>query len=69
LKTRLKGLPADCKIRAKTGTLRATGSLAGYVETNAGATHAFAIIVEGITDMGKVKSEMDAFVVSLCSER
>ena len=69
LKTRLKGLPADCKIRAKTGTLRATGSLAGYVETNAGATHTFAIIVEGITDMAKVKSEMDAFAVSLCSER
>jgi D-alanyl-D-alanine carboxypeptidase/D-alanyl-D-alanine-endopeptidase (penicillin-binding protein 4) len=66
LRNRFKGLNAKCFVRAKTGSLRATNALAGYVERPNGGTLAFALIVEGVTDSVALKPEMDAFVMSLC---
>jgi serine-type D-Ala-D-Ala carboxypeptidase/endopeptidase (penicillin-binding protein 4) len=66
LRRRFKGLPAGCQVRGKTGTLRATNALAGYVERAQGGPLVFAIIVEGVTDSVALKPEMDAYVTSLC---
>ena len=45
LKGRLRGTPAEGRIRAKTGTLRGANALAGYVDRADGARLAFAIAV------------------------
>ncbi|MGC4068209.1 MAG: D-alanyl-D-alanine carboxypeptidase/D-alanyl-D-alanine-endopeptidase [Polyangiaceae bacterium] len=66
LRHRLTGLPNGCVIRAKTGSLRGTSSLSGYVARPEGVTLAFGVIVEGIADMAAPRPEIDAFVASLC---
>ncbi len=45
LKDRMKDQPTRARIRAKTGTLSDANAVAGYVETQAGETLAFAIFV------------------------
>ena len=45
LKERMKDQPTRARIRAKTGTLSDANAVAGYVETQAGETLAFAIFV------------------------
>jgi D-alanyl-D-alanine carboxypeptidase/D-alanyl-D-alanine-endopeptidase (penicillin-binding protein 4) len=45
LKSRLRGTPAEGRVRAKTGTLRGANALAGYVDRADGSRLAFAIAV------------------------
>lgn len=45
LKERMKDQPTRARVRAKTGTLSDANAVAGYVETQAGETLAFAIFV------------------------
>jgi D-alanyl-D-alanine carboxypeptidase/D-alanyl-D-alanine-endopeptidase (penicillin-binding protein 4) len=66
LRHRLAGVPRGCVIRAKTGSLRGTSSLSGYVARPDGAEWAFGVIVDGIADMAAPRPEIDAFVASLC---
>jgi D-alanyl-D-alanine carboxypeptidase len=54
-------------VRGKSGSLRATNALAGYVEPLRGQAMAFAVIVEGLTDASAVKEQMDSFVEGLCA--
>lgn len=66
LKNRFTELPKDCIVRGKTGTLKATSALSGYVDSRGKRPLAFAVIVENITDLAALKPEIDAFVTSLC---
>jgi D-alanyl-D-alanine carboxypeptidase/D-alanyl-D-alanine-endopeptidase (penicillin-binding protein 4) len=67
LRGRFSRLPSGCVIRAKTGSLRGTSSLSGYVARPDGTHWAFGVIVEGIADMAAPRPNIDAFVASLCT--
>jgi D-alanyl-D-alanine carboxypeptidase/D-alanyl-D-alanine-endopeptidase (penicillin-binding protein 4) len=45
LKNRLKGAPTEGRVLAKTGTLRTTNTLAGYLTTRSGERLAFAVVL------------------------
>jgi len=49
LKDRLRGTPAEGNVRAKTGTLRLSNALAGYLARASGERVAFAIVVNNHT--------------------
>ncbi|HMA93685.1 MAG TPA: D-alanyl-D-alanine carboxypeptidase/D-alanyl-D-alanine-endopeptidase [Polyangiaceae bacterium] len=66
LTSRLRKLPAGCFVRGKTGTLRSTISLAGYVERSNGTTLAFALIAENVKRQAEARAAMDQLVTSLC---
>lgn len=59
LADRLKGTPAEGRVRAKTGSMSNVRSLAGFVETAAGEPLAFAFLVNGFDVRA---SEIDARV-------
>lgn len=46
---RMKGTPAEGKLRAKTGSLKGISTLAGYTETADGEPLAFAVMIENFT--------------------
>lgn len=66
LTSRLRRLPEGCFVRAKTGTLRSTISLAGYIERSGHSTMAFAIIAEKVKRQGEARAAMDQFIAALC---
>lgn len=67
LSTRLRGLPEGCHVRAKTGTLRANISLAGYVDRRDDKTLAFAIVTDDVKSQPATRAAIDGFVSSLCN--
>lgn len=68
LRSRLRNRPKDMRVFAKTGTLSAVHSLAGYVYRGERSPLAFAVIVEGVTDAAGTRAQIDEFVLSLYSE-
>lgn len=66
LSRRLRKLPAGCLVRAKTGTLRTTISLAGLITRTDGHELAFAIVIENVKDQASTRSEIDRFIGELC---
>lgn len=66
LSTRFRSLPDGCFVRAKTGTLRANISLAGYVDRRDGRTLAFAVITDEVKNQSATRAAIDGFVTSLC---
>jgi serine-type D-Ala-D-Ala carboxypeptidase/endopeptidase (penicillin-binding protein 4) len=67
LSKRLRTLPSGCMVRAKTGTLRAVISLAGYLARADGTLLGFAIVVEDVKDQAATRLQIDRFVESLCA--
>ena len=66
LKRRLKGLPADVTVRAKTGTLTGVSALSGYLEVN-GKTLVFALIGNG-GGTSTIRGAMDAVVTRVANQ-
>lgn len=66
LASRLRRLEPGCLVRAKTGTLRDTVSLAGYVERQDERALAFAIVLENVKNQTAARTQIDRFVASLC---
>jgi D-alanyl-D-alanine carboxypeptidase/D-alanyl-D-alanine-endopeptidase (penicillin-binding protein 4) len=63
LRKRFKEKRFDGRVLAKTGTLRDTSSLAGYVRAEDGRVLAFAILCEG--ELGVYRALQDAVVAAL----
>ncbi|MFN9213686.1 MAG: D-alanyl-D-alanine carboxypeptidase/D-alanyl-D-alanine-endopeptidase [Gemmatimonadota bacterium] len=68
LRYRMRGTPAQGKLRAKTGTTNEVASLAGYVTTRDGETLAFAAIYNG-RDRWRAKALTDAIGATLAAWR
>ena len=60
------GAKYDGRIFAKTGTLRDTSSLAGYVRAQSGRTYAFVVLCEG--DIGRARELQDDVVEALVGQ-
>ena len=67
LKGRMKGTAAEGRVRAKTGTIRHTAALAGYVTTRRGERLAFAMLVNNARSLREANKAMDALAVALAS--
>jgi D-alanyl-D-alanine carboxypeptidase/D-alanyl-D-alanine-endopeptidase (penicillin-binding protein 4) len=66
LKSRLKDLPRERMVRAKTGTLRDVIALSGYVLGDPGRSVAFSFLANGIAGRrGDAKKLADAIVRAL----
>lgn len=65
---RLKGTPGEGRVFAKTGSMSNVRSLAGYVDTLAGETLAFAVITNGF-DVGarEIDARVDELLLALVS--
>lgn len=66
LRRRLEGARFDGRVFAKTGTLRDTSSLAGYVRGQGGRTFAFVVLCEG--EVGRARELQDDVVEALVVE-
>jgi D-alanyl-D-alanine carboxypeptidase/D-alanyl-D-alanine-endopeptidase (penicillin-binding protein 4) len=70
LEKRMRGTAAEKRVLAKTGTLRATNALAGYVTTVRGERLAFAVIVNNHAGKGRpAVAAIDAVAAALASAR
>jgi D-alanyl-D-alanine carboxypeptidase/D-alanyl-D-alanine-endopeptidase (penicillin-binding protein 4) len=66
LKGRLRGTPAEGRLQAKTGTLRQSAALAGYVTPRSGGRLAFAVAANHHTGKsGVVTDAIDAIAIIL----
>jgi D-alanyl-D-alanine carboxypeptidase/D-alanyl-D-alanine-endopeptidase (penicillin-binding protein 4) len=66
LAKRLKGTPAEGKLRAKTGSLKGISTLAGYTETADGEPLAFAVLIENFTGpVARIRDVQDRIAVLL----
>jgi D-alanyl-D-alanine carboxypeptidase/D-alanyl-D-alanine-endopeptidase (penicillin-binding protein 4) len=66
LEKRMRGTAAEGRVFAKTGTLRQTNALAGYVITKSGSRLVFSIVVNHHTARGREATEaIDRFVSAL----
>jgi D-alanyl-D-alanine carboxypeptidase/D-alanyl-D-alanine-endopeptidase (penicillin-binding protein 4) len=59
LRARMRGAPAQDRLRAKTGSTSEVTSLGGYVTTSGGEELAFAFIYNG-SDLTRAKQTIDA---------
>jgi D-alanyl-D-alanine carboxypeptidase/D-alanyl-D-alanine-endopeptidase (penicillin-binding protein 4) len=66
LKSRMRGTPADGRLRAKTGTTSEVTSLGGYVTAANGEELVFAFIYNG-TDRFRAREAIDAMGSTLAS--
>ena len=66
LRKRFEAAKYDGRVFAKTGTLRDTSSLAGYVRGESGRTYAFAVLCEG--DVGRSRELQDDVVEILVGQ-
>src|SRR5262249_23254550 len=66
LRKRFGAAKYDGRVFAKTGTLRDTSSLAGYVRTAAGRTLVFVVLCEG--DIGRAHELQDDVVAALVEQ-
>jgi D-alanyl-D-alanine carboxypeptidase/D-alanyl-D-alanine-endopeptidase (penicillin-binding protein 4) len=66
LRKRFGGAKYDGRIFAKTGTLRDTSSLAGYVRAQSGRTFAFVVLCEG--EIGRARELQDDVVEALVGQ-
>ncbi len=64
----MKAHRAEGRVLAKTGTLRATSSLAGYVTTRSGSRLAFAFVVNNARSAREASAALDAMAVALASQ-
>jgi D-alanyl-D-alanine carboxypeptidase/D-alanyl-D-alanine-endopeptidase (penicillin-binding protein 4) len=64
LKSRLNSTPAENNVRAKTGSLRHVNTLSGYVETRAGQTLAFCVMLNNYAG-GSGRAQVDAIAEML----
>lgn len=63
---RLKGTPGEGRVFAKTGSMSNVRSLAGYVDTLAGETLAFAVMTNGFDVRGaEIDERVDALLLAL----
>jgi D-alanyl-D-alanine carboxypeptidase/D-alanyl-D-alanine-endopeptidase (penicillin-binding protein 4) len=69
LERRLKGGAAEGRVFAKTGTLKQTNALAGYVRTRGGAWLAFSIVVNHHTATGREATDAIDAVANLLAGR
>ncbi len=67
LAKRLRKLAPGCFVRAKTGTLRSTISLAGLIGRKDRNDLAFAVVVEDVKDQAATRAEIDRFIETLCN--
>lgn len=67
LSKRMRRLPSGCVVRAKTGTLRSTISLAGLIGRQDGRDLVFAVLADDVKDQTSTRAEIDRFVEDLCS--
>jgi D-alanyl-D-alanine carboxypeptidase/D-alanyl-D-alanine-endopeptidase (penicillin-binding protein 4) len=66
LANRMKGTPAEGKLRAKTGSLKGISTLAGYTETADGEPAAFAFLMENFTGPARrIRDVQDRIAVEL----
>ena len=65
LKNRFVGTPAAGNVRGKTGTIDQVSALSGYVNTAAGESLVFSIIVNGVTSSKIRQATIDEIVVAL----
>jgi D-alanyl-D-alanine carboxypeptidase/D-alanyl-D-alanine-endopeptidase (penicillin-binding protein 4) len=66
LRSRMRGVPAQDRLRAKTGSTSEVTSLGGYVTTTNGEELAFAFIYNG-SDLARAKQTIDAMGSTLAS--
>jgi D-alanyl-D-alanine carboxypeptidase/D-alanyl-D-alanine-endopeptidase (penicillin-binding protein 4) len=66
LRSRMRGAPAQDRLRAKTGSTSEVISLGGYVTTPAGEELAFAFIYNG-SELGRARQAIDAMGSTLAS--
>ena len=59
--------PAQGLILAKTGTVRATSCIAGYVTTRSGSRYAFAFIANNAPSARQAGAALDAMAVALAT--
>jgi serine-type D-Ala-D-Ala carboxypeptidase/endopeptidase (penicillin-binding protein 4) len=66
VRRRMRGTPAQDRCRAKTGTLRAVSTLAGYCLTTGGRTVAFAMLMStrNVTRAHRVQDRMTAAIAT-----
>jgi serine-type D-Ala-D-Ala carboxypeptidase/endopeptidase (penicillin-binding protein 4) len=67
LRARMKGTPAEGKVRAKTGTLRWANALSGQLTTAAGEHMVFSLMVNRLQEDTQVAAELDTIVAMLAS--
>jgi D-alanyl-D-alanine carboxypeptidase/D-alanyl-D-alanine-endopeptidase (penicillin-binding protein 4) len=68
LRGRMKSTAAEGRVLAKTGTLRSTTTLAGYVTTPRGARLAFAFLINNARSSREANAALDALAVALASQ-
>jgi D-alanyl-D-alanine carboxypeptidase/D-alanyl-D-alanine-endopeptidase (penicillin-binding protein 4) len=68
LKSRMRGTPAEGRVRAKTGTLHLAQALAGYVTTQGGDSLAFALMVNHATEPREAVAAIDAIATRLAGK-
>jgi serine-type D-Ala-D-Ala carboxypeptidase/endopeptidase (penicillin-binding protein 4) len=67
LASRMKGTPAEGKVKAKTGTLKGVSALAGYTVTADGEPLAFSMIMENFVGPAQRVRELQDRIAVLLS--